>query len=607
MGKNTLPLDELTAEQGRSIFDKAIANGDLGPALFYMACALAKEPMNQESLDKIDTLIRNQSDLMDYLELHRDQYYPKVALAGYISYKQGNVDYGMDVLRTIIEKIPQTGYMSWIDEWIRELIYNPKNLKQSTLTAFVASCLEEMNDYHTVIKNDFIEIFIKLYQSLAKSENVESDTLVNQLMTMSLLKKSAGDIEGAIMEALRAFECTADMEQAIFVGQCYREIGWLENAKLYFDKAIELEPNRGEGYVELANLLFDEKDYEEAEALYEKALDIQPNDNEWTEPSLYFCQYVIDKNQEAKEKLMIYKERHPNSQRAIDLLECVAELERKPYEDYIPLSKEVVCDILKEMMKSKPQGIGSMEVNLETLESPSAINALRLYCYDYDTNAQSYVGLEPNAVIPDISPVKETGVVFWKYDETYQQKPVVRKPNSKVVEAVLKLTNTPYSCKGWYELAEELAQSLGHEDIKDLYGIMVHPPRPSYEVSTDGWLMCVQYAAVFLLAHIEDGKRFFNLFSKHKQPSIPRKSIVDICYGQLDWPIIPAIVVLSYQAQILPECRETVKSIFVDLMQRRRDELAYCFFEDALVTNFLKLPNLDEVLARRIMKWHQEK
>lgn len=606
MGKETLALDELTAEQGRRIFDKAIANGDLGPALFYMACALAKEPMDQESLGKVDELIKNQSDLMDYLELYKDQYYPKVALAGYISYRQGNVDYGIDVLRTIIEKIPGTGYMYWIDAWIQELIYNPKNLKQSTLTSFVDSCLDEMNTYAKEKNHTFFETFITLYGVLAKGENGETDTLMNQLITMSLLKRAAGNVEGGVMEALKAFEYAPDIKQAIFIGQCYAEIGYLENAKVYFQKAIELQSNDIQGYVEMGDLLFNQKEYEEARKFYEKAIELQPNHNDRAEPGLYFCQYVTKQDQEAKEKLVIYQERHPKSTRAAYLLACIAELERKPYEDYIPVSQEASCDLLKAIMETQPQGIGRMSVSIKTVDSLSGINAIRLYLYDYNTEAESHVEYMPSAFIPDFSPNKDTGIVFWKYDEQYQQKPMMKKPNGKVIEAVLEMMNTPYTCKGWYELAEKLATSLSYDDIPDLYGIMVHPPRPKVEVSSAQWLTGVQYAAVFLLAHIEEGKKFFSLFSKNKQPSIPRKSIVDICYGQLDWPIVPAIVVLAYQAQILPECREYVKTIFIDLMQRRIDELEYCFFEDALVTNFLKLPNLDEVLVRRIMKWHRD-
>ena len=605
MGKNTFDLNDITAEQGRMIFDKALENGDLGPALFYMACALAKEPTNEEGIQKIDELIKNQPNLIDYLELDKDQYYPKVALAAYISYKEGNVDDGIDILRTIFQKISDTPYMIWIDRWVKELIKDPKNLKKHTLTYFIMHCLGEMDRYVAKTKSDLFKNYIILYNTLATDENEKIEVVVDQLMVMSLVKRRADDIEGGLADALKTFEYIKDTDQASFIGQYYRDMGDIENAKVYFEKAIALDRQNIRGYTEMADLLFNEHLYEQAATFYKKALEIQPINNDSAEPCLYFCNYMVSKNQEVKQQLVHYKEKHPYSERAAYLLNYMEELERKPYEDFIPLSAEAACKLLYEVMKQEPQGRGHMDMTSTAVESPSAINALRLYVYDYDEDAKVVVNLTEDAIIPDLSPISDTGIVFWNYDEDYQQTPAVKKPNDKVKEIVMQLASTPYSCKEWYRGAKELAKSLSCEDIEDLYGVMVYPPHPTYEVTADGWLMRVQYAAVFLLAHIDRNKKRFGLFCKNKQAHVPTKSLVDICYGQLDWPIIPAIVVLAYQAQLYPECQEAVKEVFTNLMKRRDDRLEYCFFEDALVNRFLKLSNLDEALRNEIMDWQQ--
>ena len=445
-----------------------------------------------------------------------------------------------------------------------------------------------------------------LYERFLYQATVEMKEM-DPFMIMSMLRRRVQDLEGALKDALKSFEMNPYSNQATFVGLCYKEMRDIENAAIYFEKGYELDPTNISGFLEMGDLLLDETQFERAGEYYKRALEVEP-ENDWALPSLYFCQYATSKDEEAKARLLEYKKQYPNNGRTDYLIGYVEYLERVPYEDYIPVSGEATINLVHQLEEQQTKG--QLKFSLSALESGSAINTLRLYLGDYDEHAKLEVLYAENAIMPDISPISETGIIFWKYDEQYQQTPAVNKPSHKVEEVVTQLACMKYSCKEWYQVAGELAKNLEESDLQDLYSIMVYPPKPEFEIGTDIWLMRIQYAAVFLIAHMEytmvPAKKLFGIgFGKSKQVVMPSKSILDICYGQLDWPIIPAMVVLAYQAQIYPECQERVKEVFLKIMKRVNRE-SYCFFEEAFLVNFLRLPNLGEPEREALNQWKQE-
>ena len=122
MADNEVDLNHLTPEQDMMIFEQAVKNNDFEHALFHLACALSSEPMNKAWLQQLDLLILSQPNLSTYIDLSNEQYYATVALQGYILYKNGDVNHGIDLLGSVLKEIPQAPYLVWVDEWIKELI-----------------------------------------------------------------------------------------------------------------------------------------------------------------------------------------------------------------------------------------------------------------------------------------------------------------------------------------------------------------------------------------------------------------------------------------------------------------------------------------------------
>lgn len=88
-----------------------------------------------------------------------------------------------------------------------------------------------------------------------------------------------GGMQPEVAQALeKAKNEPGNFDAQIKAGQMYAQIGNLDKAKEYFDKAAPLAPNSFDGSVTMANAYFDTKQFESAQKFYEKALAINPND-----------------------------------------------------------------------------------------------------------------------------------------------------------------------------------------------------------------------------------------------------------------------------------------------------------------------------------------
>lgn len=95
----------------------------------------------------------------------------------------------------------------------------------------------------------------------------------------------------ACKNAVWSLERCASMR---FLGRCYFQKNCLEEALLWYKKAIEEEPNQREGYVELANYYYLVKDYKLALKYIRKALKIKEKSNSYINEEFAWNDYVYD-------------------------------------------------------------------------------------------------------------------------------------------------------------------------------------------------------------------------------------------------------------------------------------------------------------------------
>ena len=162
---------------------------------------------------------------------------------------------------------------------------------------------------------------------------------------------------------------------------------------------------------------------------------------------------------------------------------------------------------------------------------------------------------------------------------------------------VKELARSPFHLGEWYNRAGSMCEGLSFDD---LYGCMVYPPEPDdMRIPADQWLLRVQFAAVCLLAQLgKDDSRMPSPELIVYGGKLPSYELTRICLGQLDWPVIPALTLLAWQAKEGLADREQALGV-LSLLKTRVPEHDYCFFEHALACALSWFPGRARNFIRR--------
>lgn len=129
---------------------------------------------------------------------------------------------------------------------------------------------------------------LALYAKNSANEPPLSDVLLQRVEQLNLSSQvhlqrgaeleSVGRLEDAIREHQAVLESDPNNVQAhINLISLYGRLGDHETAKLHFDAAIKLSPNRPDAWYDYGVLLFSEHKYDQAEQAFRRALDINPD------------------------------------------------------------------------------------------------------------------------------------------------------------------------------------------------------------------------------------------------------------------------------------------------------------------------------------------
>lgn len=113
----------------------------------------------------------------------------------------------------------------------------------------------------------------------------------------------------------------------INLGNCYRKTGPTDSAHFYYDRAINEFPNMDGGYFNKAQLLYAESKFEEAKSLFNKAIDINPNDWFYYQKRLEVC-FATQDYEGALRDLLKVRELMPDIKIEWNLAFCYSMLER---------------------------------------------------------------------------------------------------------------------------------------------------------------------------------------------------------------------------------------------------------------------------------------
>lgn len=238
-------------------------------------------------------------------------------------------------------------------------------------------------------------------------------------------------------------------------------------------------------------------------------------------------------------------------------------------------------------------------------KAASAGNAIRLAMGKY---GQRSVSVRQIAVkIPDPpldSALIPDGVKLWDYADPNDPQPAVEKPSDITQMWVKNLAQSPFHLGEWYARAGEMCKGLPFEE---LYGCMVYPPAPDdRSIPTDRWLLRVQFAAVCLLARLgRDERRMPSPELMVYAGKLPSQELARICLGQLDWPVIPALTLLAWQAKEGLADREQALGV-LSLLKTRVPKEDYCFFAHALACALSWFPGESEEFHQLMHHWRRQ-
>lgn len=122
----------------------------------------------------------------------------------------------------------------------------------------------------------------------------------------------------------------------INLGNCYREVGPTDSAHFYYDRAIKEFPEMDGGYFNKAQLLYSESKFEEAKPLFNKAIDINPNDWFYYQKRLEVG-FATQDYEGALRDLLKVREMVPDIKNEWNLAYCYSMLERYHEADSIYL------------------------------------------------------------------------------------------------------------------------------------------------------------------------------------------------------------------------------------------------------------------------------
>ncbi len=406
-----------------------------------------------------------------------------------------------------------------------------------------------------------------------------------------ILLRHMGRMEDALAIAEEGIARHNTASNSTFAGLCYLDLDRWEEGEKAILRALELDPANYAPCNDLADYFFNARVFSKAMDYYALVMahgDAQ--DCEWALPSFYFCRYLQEDRALDLERLALAAAAQPDNDRAAQLCDAVRRERLLPYEDYIPDSTDAVAKMIPDLME---KDIAEARVALSCQEAASAVNAVRLAMSRFGQREARLTVLVNHLPDPPLDRVlAPEGIRLWLYGEDHDAVPAIGAPTQRALDAVSVLTSRPYALTDWYAQAETLAAELDSGCIPALYACMIHPPTPPEDIRPDRWLQLVQFAAVCLLAHLKregDVSLPLRTYAEH----LPSQELVRICLGQLDWPIIPALTILAYQARTGRASVPAVSAL-LNAVYTRVPKGDYCFFEHALICALAQLPGQKE-------------
>ena len=425
----------------------------------------------------------------------------------------------------------------------------------------------------------------------------------NRYTAECILLRHMGRNEEALKAAQEGISRHKAASCYTFAGVCCLDLDDPEGAEDYVKEGLELDPKNLAPCNDLADYFLRVRNLSKAIEYYALVTDRgDQQDVEWAEPSLLFCRWLNSGDPVELERLVLCAASKPQNQRGSELCQWAREEQLIPYVERFLPSWDATVKMIPNFI-AKGTG-GEVKLVLSCEEAASAANAVRLAVTEYGKKSGG-IHLVVNAVSdpPLDSTLIPDGVRLWNYSPDHNASPAVERPGDAARMGVKELAQSPFHLGEWYNRAGSMCEGLSFDD---LYGCMVYPPQPDdMRIPADQWLLRVQFAAVCLLAQLgKDDSRMPSPELIVYGGKLPSYELTRICLGQLDWPVIPALTLLAWQAKEGLADREQALGV-LSLLKTRVPEHDYCFFEHALACALSWFPGESAEFHQKMHHWRR--
>lgn len=499
------------------------------------------------------------------------------------AFKRRNYSEAMELLGTALSKEPDEPLLETAFEWLN----SPGFLEQADqkgMCQFISRLIAPADQCRENLKSRLQAACLQAIRTDHGRPYASRTDIADRYSVEARLLRHMNRIDEALAVAEKGSKLHDSSYCSIFAGLCCMDLEQEEQAEYYIRRSVKQNPDNMAGFNDFADFLFQKENYEKAGQFYHEIMENgDSSDREWAVPSYLFCRYQQTGAPDDLERLTAYAAAYLDCQRSAELCGRARRQLMVPYVQYFPDPRDSIVNMLHQIL-DQSSDLSQLKV-ATTLQPPaSSVNALTLAMSHYHSrNADLSLTMSHFPDPPLDSVMIPEGMVLWTYDSSGAAHPAVQKPSRRVYDLVDQLAREPYDLGEWYQKAAVLSASLSAEDTKDLYASMVYPEDPEAEITPDLWLMRIQYAAVCLLSYIKiPSGDHLSVSMQRYVKSLPSPELAKICLGQLDWPVIPALTLLAWQAKEgIADPAEV--NFLLDLLTIRMPENGYCFFRHALV------------------------
>jgi len=545
---------------------RAFDEGDLQHTASHLAWALAARPNAPEALALAEAWIAAAKDPLELVPLDTENTFAMVALRARVLAKLGRPTEAIVLLLQVVATKPDVSYLPWTLGWAKEAAaqIDPRLTSEAVLTL-----VSRLDEYAPVLLPALIDLV-----EVLRAHHAQSPMLA---ATLVRLLRQSGDPR-ALAVAREAYARMGTPELAVIVATTLRDQGEYDEAIAMFEEALQLNPKFVPAWLDMGDIFLETDRFEDAANAYERALALDP-ESTWAKASLLCAKLEITGDRAYLHELQDFAESHPDEARARSLLDAAT-----PWVGYLPTPEEssihAVLGILEHIESGKPvRPSPEWTFHVSALEAPS----VRLVA------AQFVSVVRPDArIVFDVEKVPEPDPrlpfapvdwVVWRYEGT-EPHPNLPVPDSERMAPVVDLASQSFSAATWLRSARAIAKGFRPEEAPLLLAQMVHPPLSEQRFPPWRWIPRLQLACAYVIAAIDDGWH----------GSWRKRALLSLVHGPVDWTATTGIVALTEIARAEPEYREEIRALLWEVLKKREPSAGYWCLKVPLVTSLGRIP-----------------